>query len=128
MLSINIEKVIRIHDKIIKKYKGLEGIKDYGALESSLNNAFTTFGGKDLYKTDLEKIANIFYLLCSNHSFIDANKRTAVNVFNILIKINDLNIDYELIELQNLALKAVIHEINMNDVVKWMKNHLAENY
>lgn len=125
MLSINIEKVIRIHDKIVKKYKGLKGIKDYGSLESSLNNAFTTFGGEDLYKTDLEKIANIFYLLCSNHGFIDANKRTAVNVFNILIKINDLNIDCELIELQDLALKAVVHEISMNDVVKWMKDHLT---
>lgn len=125
MLSINIEEVILIHDKIIKKYKGLEGIKDYGALESSLNNAFSTFFGEDLYKTNLEKIANIFYLLCSNHSFIDGNKRTAVNVFNILIKINDLNINYKLIELQELALKSVVHEINMDDVVEWMKEHLV---
>jgi death-on-curing protein len=125
MININIKEVILIHDRIIKKYRGLEGIKDYGALESSLNNAFSTFFGEDLYKTDIEKIANIFYLVCSNHSFVDANKRTAVSIFNILIKINDLNINYKLIELQELALKSVIHEISMDDLVEWMKEHLV---
>ena len=36
MININIKEVILIHDRIIKKYRGLEGIKDYGALESSI--------------------------------------------------------------------------------------------
>ena len=63
MRKININDVIFIHDDIIATYGGLSGVKNIGALESSLNNAFQTFFGEDLYKTDIEKITNMFYLL-----------------------------------------------------------------
>ena len=119
------EFVIKIHDDIIKKYNGLEGIKDEGALESSLVNAFTTFFGEDLYKTDIEKINNIFFLLNKNHSFVDANKRTSVTIFNILLKINNYDIKYKLEEIEELALDVATDDRNQEDVNKWVREHLV---
>ena len=119
------EFVIAIHDDIIKKYNGLEGIKDEGALESSLANAFTTFFGEDLYKTDIEKINNIFFLLNKNHSFVDANKRTSVTIFNILLKINNYDIKYKLEEIEELALDVATDDSDQNDVNKWVQKHLV---
>ena len=118
------EFVIAIHDDIIKKYNGLEGIKDEGALESSLANAFTTFFGEDLYKTDIEKINNIFFLLNKNHSFVDANKRTSVTIFNILLKINNYDIKYKLEEIEELALDVATDDSDQDDVNKWVQEHL----
>ena len=119
------EFVIEIHNDIIKKYNGLEGIKDEGALESSLANAFTTFFGEDLYKTDIEKINNIFFLLNKNHSFVDANKRTSVTIFNILLKINNYDIKYKLEEIEELALDVATDDSDQDDVNKWVQKHLV---
>lgn len=123
MEMLRIREVIHIHDKALARYGGNPGIKDYGQLESSLNNAFSTFIGSDLYPTDLDKIVNIFYLINKNHCFNDANKRTSVQVFNTLIKINDIEIEYKLQEIEDLALYVADNIYTIEDVKEWIKRH-----
>lgn len=47
-------------------------------LESCLAAPFQTFGKKDLYPTDNEKISVLFYLMNKNHPFENGNKRIAM--------------------------------------------------
>lgn len=126
MLNLDINNVIKIHDKIINKYGGEKGIKDMGSLDSSLNNAFNTFFGKDLYETDVDKISNIFYLLVKNHSFNDANKRTAVSTFSILLELNKLDIKITKQELENLALNIADNRLTMQETTQWLNSHTKE--
>ncbi|WPX08852.1 hypothetical protein [Anaerocellum danielii] len=56
MIMLSIEDVLLITKKLIERFGGTFGIRDKGLLESSLNNAFQTFNGEELYKTDVEKL------------------------------------------------------------------------
>lgn len=53
-----------------------------GALYSKFTIAapLQSFGGEDLFPTDIEKIARIGFGLASNHAFIDGNKRIGAMV------------------------------------------------
>ena len=51
MIKISKEKVLLLHQLIAEETGGDVGIRDVGLLESALNNAYSTFGGEELYKT-----------------------------------------------------------------------------
>ena len=59
MIWINTEDVIWIHNRIIEKTKGIEGIRDLHGLEAAIAAPLQTFGGQDLFPTDIEKIAPV---------------------------------------------------------------------
>lgn len=54
--------------------------KDDG-FDSSINQIYQSFNGKELYPTLEEKAAMLLYLITKNHSFIDGNKRIAASCF-----------------------------------------------
>ena len=59
-----------------------------GILESCLATPFATFGGKDFYKTLIEKAAILFYLMVKNHPFQNGNKRIAVTALLTFLALN----------------------------------------
>ena len=70
-------RVYEIHDRIIARTGGLEGLRDGAMLHSAIARPFATFGGQDLYSTDWEKAAALFHSLIKSHPFMDGTKRTA---------------------------------------------------
>lgn len=58
--------------------KVLSGIKNIDLLLSAVARQSTNFGGKEKWKTPLEKCASLFYGLNKNHAFNDGNKRTSL--------------------------------------------------
>ncbi|MEA3453220.1 MAG: type II toxin-antitoxin system death-on-curing family toxin [Patescibacteria group bacterium] len=60
-----------------------EPIPNFGSrfpniLESCLNQPFTSFNKKDLYRGIIGKASILFYLMIKNHPFQNGNKRIAV--------------------------------------------------
>ena len=53
------------------------GVRDQGALESSLAQPSMSFGGQELYPTLAEKAANLCPRSAMNHPFVDGNKQIA---------------------------------------------------
>jgi death-on-curing protein len=72
---IDIEDVLKIHEFLINKFGGSEGVRDIDLLKSAIGRPFQTFDKKDLYKSHVEKSAVIIESIVSNHPFIDGNKR-----------------------------------------------------
>jgi len=70
-------RVYEIHDRVITKTGGLEGLRDGTMLQAAVARPFATFAGKELYPGDFEKAAALFHSLIKNHPFMDGNKRTA---------------------------------------------------
>lgn len=60
------------------------------SFDSSINQIYQTFGGKDCYPTLEEKAAMLLYLLVKNHSFTDGNKRIGAACFLYFLERNDL--------------------------------------
>ena len=100
--TISLDNLILLHEKVVKETGGSRGIRDLNLIESSINRAFATFDGVDLYKDIVDKISVITYSLIKNHGFIDGNKRIGISYMMLLLKLNSVNIKYtqeELIEL-----------------------------
>jgi len=95
MITLSIEQVIRLHEKVVKHTGGLQGIRDEELLESALMSPFQTFDGVELYPSTVEKIARITYGLVSNHPFIDGNKRIGTYVMMVLLELNQIEADFD---------------------------------
>ena len=80
MIWVTAEDVVAIHSRIIQVSGGIDGLRDRAGLEAAIAAPLQSFGGEDLFPTDIEKIARIGFGLASNHAFIDGNKRIGVSV------------------------------------------------
>jgi death on curing protein len=70
-------RVYEIHERIIARTGGIEGLRDAATLHAAVARPFATFAGQDLYPDDFEKAAALFHSLIKSHPFMDATKRTA---------------------------------------------------
>ncbi len=121
MIKLTKQKVLLLHQLIAKETGGSIGVRDIGLLESAINNAYSTFGGEELYKTKEEKAASLGFSLISNHAFIDGNKRIGIYVMLTFleaegIKMNCLNED--VIE---LGLAVAAGKMKYNEILEWIK-------
>jgi death-on-curing protein len=71
------ELVLVIHSDQLLRYGGRPGVRDAGRLSSALAHPRITVGGKHAHRSIFEKAAAYGFHLCSNHPFIDGNKRVA---------------------------------------------------
>ena len=77
MIWVTAEDVVAIHSRIIQVSGGIDGLRDRAGLEAAIAAPLQSFGGEDLFPTDIEKIARIGFGLASNHAFIDGNSELA---------------------------------------------------
>ncbi len=70
-------RVYEIHERIIARTGGLEGLRDGAMLHAAVARPFASFAGEDLYPDDFDKAATLFHSLIKSHPFMDGTKRTA---------------------------------------------------
>ena len=75
MIMLTRGQVLLLHKLIYDRFGGSYGVRDEGLLDSALAAPMQTFGGQDLYETDLDKILQLAFGLIRNHPFADGSKR-----------------------------------------------------
>jgi death on curing protein len=70
-------RVYEIHDQIMARTGGQEGVRDSIMLRDAVIRPFAAFAGKNLYPDEFEKAAALFHALIKYQPFVDGNKRTA---------------------------------------------------
>ncbi len=75
--------VLALHAIMIKRYGGVEGVRDIGALEAALFRPRTGY-----YSDIISQAAALMESLAINHPFIDGNKRVAFAVVDVFLRIN----------------------------------------
>jgi death-on-curing protein len=80
---ISLPDALAIHQVMIRKYGGSDGIRDMGALESALMRPQSGY-----YEDIIFEAAALFESLIINHPFIDGNKRVAFAATDIFLRIN----------------------------------------
>ena len=55
MIKFSREKVLLLHQLITEETGGDAGVRDFGLLDSALENIYQTFDGRELYPTKQEK-------------------------------------------------------------------------
>lgn len=101
---------VKEHDKVIELSGGLEGVKDYGLLESSVK-----FIEEDKwYPQFVDKLTHLVYSIAMNHCFVDGNKRSSIALGAYFLEINGY---------KNIV---PVFIVEMENIVLWVANHFID--
>ena len=123
MIRFSRAKVLLLHKLMAQATGGSIGIRDEGLLDSALENAFSTFGGQELYPSKEEKAARIGFSLIANHAFVDGNKRIGAHVMLAFLSLNHIDLEYTQRELSDIILKTAANKSSFDDLLKWIIEH-----
>lgn len=92
---------ISVHDWIIEKTGGFDGIRDQGILESVLEHIQNDF----YYPGFVEKLTHLFFSINKFHAFNDGNKRSGIALATYFLEINGFGHCVRLFvsEMENIA-------------------------
>ena len=124
MIWISAEDVILIHSRVIEGSGGLDGLRDRDGFEAAVSAPMQTFDGKELYPTDLEKIARLGFGLASNHAFVDGNKRIGAMMTQLLLKWNVYDLTLRTGELADMFIAIADGTAKEKDLLDWIHRHL----
>ena len=124
MIRISAEDVLLIHSLVIAGSGGLDGLRDRDGLEAAVSAPMQTFDGKELYPTDLEKIARLGFGLASNHAFVDGNKRIGAMMTQLLLKWNGYDLTLRSGELADMFIAIAAGTAKEKDLLDWISKHL----
>jgi death on curing protein len=117
--------VIYIHDDQIAQHGGSYGILNRGLLASALARPRNLYGYEEEHS--LSKLAASYgYGLAKNHSFIDANKRTAFQVMFVFLRINGLYLDAPESEVVVMMQRLAQDEITQEQLAEWLEKYVVE--
>ena len=115
--------VIFFHEQLIDLYGGTSGIRDEGLLDSALEQPKAMFGGSFLHDSLTKMAAAYGFHLCSNHPFIDGNKRVALVTMDTFLQKNG----YELVASEREAYETIIKlasgKLSKGELAIWLEDN-----
>lgn len=124
MIWVSVDDVIMIHSRIIQATGGIDGLRDLPGLEAAIAAPLQSFGGQDLFPTDVEKIARIGYGLAANHVFLDGNKRIGAMMVQLLLKWNGYRLQLRQGELADMFIAIADGTKNGDDLLQWIRTRI----
>jgi len=120
---LSVKEVISINILIIKKYSPSEqiGLLSQSLLESAVYRLQQSAFGKDAYPTIIEKAAALFESLGQNHSFHNANKRTAFTTMVVFLRYNGYLFKMDTKQAEDFTVAMVEHEYSFENLVAIIK-------
>lgn len=123
---IDLKQALSIHQILIEKFGGTDGIKDQGGLESALNRPYATFDQKELYPTPVDKAAAILESVLINHPFLDGNKRTGYVFMRLTLMEGGLDIDTSQADKYEFVIKVTEGKLDTDQIRDWISSRLKK--
>ena len=86
------EVVVAVHRRQIAEHGGMDGIRDKRLLESTLIRPRNLYHFGDPKPYIAEIAAAYAYGIARNHAFADGNKRTALVIYLLFLKLNGIEL------------------------------------
>ena len=112
-----------LHRDLLQRYGGKPGIRDAGLLSSALSQPRMTYGGKFVHRTVFEKASAYGFHLCSNHPFIDGNKRVAFVVMVLFLSQNGYELTANEEEAFEMMMAVADGKVKKPALASWLKAH-----
>jgi len=87
-IHLTTDQALEIHAAAIRLFGGGPGLRDSALLHSATAAPQASFGGQSKFANTVEIAAAYLYYLCSNHPFVDGNKRVALGSCLIFLELN----------------------------------------
>jgi death on curing protein len=116
-----LQDVLAIHARLIERFGGSLGIRDRGALESALARPQTGY-----YIDLIQEAAALWESLSQNHPFIDGNKRVAVTVCAVFLRVNGYRLHFD----DRVAYAFLIslyeaNQLSFSELETWLRAHVT---
>lgn len=112
---------VAIHDASIARFGGLAGVRDEGLLESALAQPWQTFGGRDLYPSDVEKVCRLAFGVIRDHPFVDGNRRVGTALLGAGLRVAGFDFKLRHDELLQTMLPVADGSLGFEGLVRWAK-------
>ncbi|RPH97239.1 MAG: type II toxin-antitoxin system death-on-curing family toxin [Lysobacterales bacterium] len=107
------------HRELLKEHGGLPGLKDEGALESTLARPRNLLA--DTPDASMAQLAASYgFGFAKNHVFADGNKRIALAAINVFLQINGANLDVEEAEAVIVMNDVAAGRIDEDSLAAWI--------
>jgi len=123
MITLTVDEILRLHQKLLDATGGLPGIRDLGLLESAVYSANQTFGEEEAYPTPEQRAARLAFAITQNHPFSDGNKRTGMLVMLMTLRLNRVEVRYTQAELIRLGLSVADGSLGYDGILNWIREH-----
>ena len=117
---IKIELVINIHELLIEKFGGVQGLRDINALESAIARPFMTFERVDLYPTPILQATALIESLIQNHPFLDGNKRIGYVMMRFFLMQNKIDLEATQSEKYDFVMKIANGQLTFAQMSDWI--------
>jgi death-on-curing protein len=119
------EQSLEIHSAAIRLFGGLPGLRDAALLQSATAAPQATFGSKSMFSDTVEIAAAYLYYLCSNHPFVDGNKRVALGACLVFLELNGYTPAADSEDWENLTLAVAAGLLNREDITATLRKLLS---
>jgi death-on-curing protein len=114
-----VAETVAVHARVIARFGGSEGIRDYGALESALARPRSGY-----YSDLIREAAALWESLSQNHAFLDGNKRVAVTVTAAFLRVNGYRLEFD--DLDAFSFLTGLYEtgrMRFEELDRWLRQH-----
>ena len=123
MILLTFEEISALHDKLIERTGGSQGLRDQSLLESAVYSATSGFGDIEAYPSVEEKAARLMFSITNNHAFVDGNKRIGVLTMLMTLQLNNVKIKYTQTEFISLGLSVADGKTEYIEILDWIMEH-----
>jgi death-on-curing protein len=113
------------HRLLIEEFGGLHGIRDEGALESTLARPVNLVGYKP--RTPIYELAASYgFGFAKNHVFNDGNKRISLTVIDVFLQLNGMQLVAEEVEAVCVIMDVASSEMDETGLAAWIRDNSKE--
>jgi death on curing protein len=124
-VHLTIEQVQELHAAAIRLFGGSQGLRDSVLLQSATAAPQSTFGGQSTFTDTVEIAAAYLYYLCSNHPFVDGNKRVALGSCLVFLELNGYQPVPDREDWENLTLAVAAGLLNREKITATLRKLLV---
>lgn len=117
-----LEEALELHQALIERFGGSDGVRDMGALDSALFRPQTGY-----YDSLSAEAAALMQSLAMNHPFVDGNKRVAFALTAIFLRMNGYRLVATADDAEQFVLERVIREhASLDEIERWLADHMKK--
>lgn len=116
---LSVDEAIEINAEVLRKFGGIHGLRDLGALQSALGRLESGY-----YADAIEEAAALFESLSQNHPFLDGNKRTAITATGVFLLMNGYELLFD--DLEAYQWLIALYEsgrVGKFTIEPWLREH-----
>jgi death-on-curing protein len=119
------EVVLAVHRRQLAEHGGGAGVRDEGLLDSALNRPRNLYLYEPKAATPARLAASYAYGIARNHPFVDGNKRVAMVVSFLFLRINGVRVRAGQEDVYRTFLSLADGTLGERELEKWFDAHAA---